>query len=159
MRSPAVILVVVGAVAFVTVGGLRAARQPARALSRAQFVSAADGACYRAAEGFSPTRLDKPYTTSLRANLPVFERLRSALSDVVPPQEDAASFELMLSTLDTSLRADRDLLRFSATDQLRFGQAAIRQEKTWDRLRALSAKLDLGWCRWVWTWHPRTPVP
>ena len=154
----------VGVVAAMVVGGLGVGRRAAsklspEPLSGAQFVSAADGTCYRAATKFSPTSLDKPYTTSLRTNLPVWEQLRSALSALKPPQNDAASFQLMLTTFDRSLRADRDLLRFDGTDLLRFNQAAMRQSATWDRLRTLSAKLGLGWCRWVWTWHPKNPSP
>ena len=156
--------VVGGVLALIAIGGLGAARRAAanplpQTLSHAQFVSAADGTCYRAATEFFPTRLDRPYTTSLRKNLPVFERMRASLSGLVPPQNDAASFQRMLTSFDRSLQADRDLIRFYRADLPRFEEASRRQEAAWGRLRTLSGKLRLGWCRWVWTWHPQKPSP
>jgi hypothetical protein len=158
VRSGLVVFVVTLVVVFVATGGLRAvARRSPQRLSDAQFVSATDGTCYRAAQRLSPLRKNEAYTTLLKSHLPVLDGMRSSFSGMEPPQNDAASFQLMLDTLDRYLRADRDILRFWESNQLRVYRASLKQERASLQLRRLSAKLGLGWCRWVWTWHPQSP--
>lgn len=128
-------------------GGAKSSTNPARRLSSAHFVRAADRACARVNQRLKgvprATSLEKGVKELQSTLIPALERLIAALRRLEPPQHDSVTFQRLLTAFDGEDLAAHHLLSSARTRQVKGAKTAARQLTVQGR-RARSLAKTLG---------------